>query len=532
VTDPLTQLALVGTSRQPEPQAPSGPPVDAVLTALAALASQTAPGEPPMPMERRVLLAAGARAVATMAGRRPFEKDAPAPGTQAPAETRPPCSPAATRLLADLLSGHREELLPEALALLDRAGKRLPHALLPDALRVRTEALRAAMRPVLGERGPWLARMHEPWAWAVAAPAAASLEELERAFTEGTASTRHEVLARARSLDAAKARAWLEATWSSEKADERAALLACLHTGLSPADEPFIEAQLRDRAGGVRETAQSLLAHLPESAFVRRMTARADAMLSFQRSALARVGLGKRGALAVSPPDAMDGDADADRDGLGKPPQGLGVGARAFWLTRTLASVPLAHWTARFGASAADLVAAAEATDWAGAVCEGWARSAIVSASPEWLGALWDMFQRSDEKTVASSLAVAMASCLLQKMEPADAAARVEALFAGGAPRAGRMDFGTALVTLPSPWPSRLGHRWVEMARRELQGGAGPSAILATVRFAALALPVECFEPALALADALTADSIWAGPLADFVDVVRLRHDLVKEIAS
>jgi hypothetical protein len=389
---------------------------------------------------------------------------------------------------------------------------------------VRTDALRAAVRPVLGERGPWLARMHEPWGWAVAAPAAASLDELERAFTEATASARREVLARARSLDAAKARAWLEATWAAEKADERAALLACLHTGLSPADEAFVEAQLRDRAGAVREAAQSLLAHLPESAFVRRMTARADAMLSFKRSALARVGLGNGGSLAVSPPEAMD--AEADRDGLGKPPQG--VGAKAFWLTRALAAVPVAHWTARFERTPAELVAAAEATEWAGAVCEGWVRSAIVGGSAEWLGALWEMFQRSDDKTVAKSIAYAMASMLLQKMAPDDAARRVEALFAGG----GRVDIGTALLTLPSPWPLRLGERWLEMARRELAGGAGPSAGLATLRFAALALPAESLERAIHLGDALSADSIWAGPLADFVDVVRLRHDLVKEIAS
>jgi hypothetical protein len=278
----------------------------------------------------------------------------------------------------------------------------------------------------------------------------------------------------------------------------------------------------------VREAAQSLLAHLPESAFVGRMTARADAMLSFKRSALARVGLGKGGSLVVSPPESMDKDADADRDGLGKPPQG--VGAKAYWLARTLAAVPVGHWEARFELEPAELVAAAEATDWAGTVCEGWARSAIVgeAASAEWLGALWEMFLRSDEKTVAKSIAYAMAGVLLQKMTPDDAATRVEALFAS----AGRVDIGTALLTLPSPWPVRLGERWMEMARRELAGGAGPSAGLATLRFAALALPAECLERAIGLGEALSADSIWAGPLADFVDVVRLRYDLVKEIAT
>ena len=57
--DPLTSLALVGTARQGEPKGASGAPVDAVLAGV------------DVPMERRVLLAAGARAAATMAARLP-----------------------------------------------------------------------------------------------------------------------------------------------------------------------------------------------------------------------------------------------------------------------------------------------------------------------------------------------------------------------------------------------------------------------------------------------------------------------------
>ena len=66
--DPLTSLALVGTTRQSAPSAEPGAPVDAVLARL---------GE--VPLERRVLLAAGARAAATMAGRRSSPNDAAVP---------------------------------------------------------------------------------------------------------------------------------------------------------------------------------------------------------------------------------------------------------------------------------------------------------------------------------------------------------------------------------------------------------------------------------------------------------------------
>jgi hypothetical protein len=509
LTDPLTRLALVGTTRQSEPPAESGSLVDGLLVSLADL-----------PMERRVLLAAGGRAAATMAGRRPSHSVDPVDAS--PAETRPACSTKAARILGDLLRGHHEDLLPEAFALLARAGQRLPHVLLPEALRVRTDALRAGVRRVLGERGAWLARMHEAWSWASVAPAAASFEDLERAWSDGTAAARRELLVRAREMDAARARGWLEATWSSEKADERAALLAGLRTGISAADEPFIETQLRDRASSVREAAQSLLAHIPESAFVRRMTARADAMLDFERSTTARVG--KRGALLVGPPETTS--EDAERDGLGKPPPG--VGARAFWLTRALAAVPVAHWTSRFGIAPGELVAAAEATDWASAVCEGWARAALVHRDPEWLAPLADFFLRSDEKSVAQPIAAAMTLAILRRMPPADAAARVEQLFDRGP---SRIDLATALGAIPAPWPASLGMRWIDAIRRDALDAVSGS-LFATVRAGALAIPPACFARALEPFEIADAGArFWEGPLAELGDVVRLRHDLVQEIA-
>jgi hypothetical protein len=346
--------------------------------------------------------------------------------------------------------------------------------------------------------------------------AGTSMEELERAWTEGTPAARRAIFSQARATDPTRARAWLEATWSSEKAEDRAALLAALRTAVSAGDEPFVEAQLRDRASLVREAAQTVLAHLPESAFVRRMTARADAMLDFR----------KRGTLAVSPPEGVD--EQAERDGLGKPPQG--TGARAFWLTRALSAVPVGHWTARFGVAPKELVAAGERTDWAAAVCEGWARAAIITGEADWLAALWDMFQRADDRSLNQPTAFAIMTAILQRMAPADAAARVEALLGGGPTR---IDIVTALRALPAPWPASLGTRWVDALRHELQGRSMPGPLLATVRAAALALPRACFERAIELGEALhQAGHAWAGPFAELTDVLRIRQELIQEIAS
>jgi hypothetical protein len=427
-------------------------------------------------------------------------------------------------MLGDMLQGHHEELLPEALRLLARAGLRLPHALLPAALRVRGDELQAAVRRVLGERGVWLARLNEAWGWAAGASPSASIEQLEATWTDGSAAARRAILARARAVDAERARGWLEAAWSTEKADERAALLSALREGLTGTDEPFLEAQLRDRAAAVREAAQALLGCLIESAFVRRMTERADGMLDFKRSAMALVG--KRGALDVRPPEKVDDDAD--RDGLlAKPPQG--VGARAFWLNRAVAAVPPCHWTKRFGATAVELVAAARTSDWAGPLCEGWTRAALLQGDREWLGAVWEFWQQSDEKVAADRVVTTLLVQILQRLPPPDAAALVEALFAG---TGGRLDVLTALGALGAPWPANLGGRWLEMMRRELrQMSAHAHAVVMSLRLAALALPPECFPAALEPLDLPGGEGGWERFLGEFTEVLRLRHDLFQEIA-
>jgi len=149
--DPFARAALVGTGRHPDVPTPG-------LEALA----EGLEGRTP---ERRLLLAAGARAVARAAGR---TAGAVAPGPDAAdPDTRPACTPGAARLLRRLFTGRQAELLPEALSRLAAAGLRLPHALLPMALGADPQ-VREAVREVLGTRGVWLARQGPSWEWAVA----------------------------------------------------------------------------------------------------------------------------------------------------------------------------------------------------------------------------------------------------------------------------------------------------------------------------------------------------------------------------
>src|SRR5205823_6656492 len=86
-------------------------------------------------------------------------------------EDRPRCGPRAAYYLSLMLGGQHREVLPELLEWIAAAGQRVPEDLLPDLLDLGRSArdLRAAILPVLGKRGPWLAGQNPDWSYAVGA---------------------------------------------------------------------------------------------------------------------------------------------------------------------------------------------------------------------------------------------------------------------------------------------------------------------------------------------------------------------------
>lgn len=106
--------------------------------------------------------------------------------------------------------------------------------------------------------------------------------------------------------------------------------LDALRTGLSAADEPFLEEALTDRSRNVRATAAELLSALPDSALAGRMAARARSCVS----------LGPEG-ITVEAPYACD--PAMERDGVAaKPPNGRGE--RSWWLGQLVDAAPLSMW--------------------------------------------------------------------------------------------------------------------------------------------------------------------------------------------
>ncbi len=365
----LVAAALVGVARHSGSlDTATGAPVDALTAAL--------PADEP---ERALLLRAGVAAIYRQAGR-VAQCDVESPAL-APAESRPVCSPGAAALFKRLFK-EGNVVLPEAVERLNRAGLRLPFELLPEALATQDDDVRLQLAPALGERGRWLSHFVAAWNWvdgALIQAAGALPPGADTIWEEGALTARVALLRQARAVDPERARAWVTAVWKQEKAETREELIGCYGANLAADDEPFLEAALDDRAGGVRTIAASLLARLPGSAFATRARERADAMLAYVD-----------GKLIVTLP--TNSKPEWARDGMTPEPSKSnqkGDGPRATWLTEAIALVIPTPWQQRFGLSPEELIAAAEQTEWSEALADAWIQAALAHQATAWMLPLW-----------------------------------------------------------------------------------------------------------------------------------------------
>ncbi|HEX8818870.1 MAG TPA: DUF5691 domain-containing protein [Archangium sp.] len=495
--DTLTRLATLGTARSPEPGETAGVEGQ-VLRALEGV-----------PAEKRVLLAAGVRAVARAAGRKLPVLDTR--GDVAPPDTLEVCPPRVSAVLMELLVSNDGDVLREAFERMARARRRLPPELLPRVLGLKDRAVRAAAEPVLGERGQWLARQNPEWGPATAlAPDPA---EAERVWSEGGPEERRAALTQARSLDPARGRAWLQTTWAQEKAEHRARFLACLDAGLSPEDEALLELGRKDRAAAVREVARYLLARLPESAFARRMAERARAVLVWEKPATLRVQLPGKW------------DAEAERDGLDKPP--AGIGQSEHWLIRLLESVPLRAWEGWFEATPEQLVAAAARTDHGVALTEGWGLALRLGTSSPWGSALLAFWSRCESKVLDAERAQMLAVSVLEQLPPDERATRTLRILA----RAESLpSLDRALPLVPAPWPAKLGYAWLQAIRELYDPSTRATALLGALRQASMALPPECLANATDPYELPHPLYRWSQEMHRFQQTVSLRRILYEEL--
>ena len=504
--DELSRVALVGT-QQAGGALPDGEPAARAL--FGALAAAT--------RERELLLRAGAAAVVRRAGLAP-RRIAALPAA-APADERRACGPALAEMVRALLGGSHAAVLPEALDLLSRAGLRLAPELLPAALDVSDRHLRERLRPVLGERGRWLARLEPAWAWAEAAALGDALPpDADARWDEGRQGERKALLGLARRLDVDRARAWLAAAWPVEKAEVRAELLAGLEIGLAPPDEAFLEAALADRSASVRLLAARLLWRLPGSALAAAMRRRAGELITDYRP--------ERAALAVRlPPEPFD-PAWAREGLVESPPPGQELGRRQWWLAQMIAAVPASHWEAALSAPAAALVAAAAAHELGGALIDGFTTAALAHGSTAWMEPLWDVWLT---RSRPGAPVTAVRSALLARMPAETRTRRARDLLAGGA-----HDID-ALAAIDPPWPEAVAEAFLAgfaaMPRPAGAGAAHPWEGM--LGLAALAMPPGHLGRALPFPEAAPND--WSGrrlvrSIEEFHGVLDFRRRLHEEI--
>lgn len=369
----VVRAALLGTERAPSTDPGTG---DAELdAALAALADR--------PAEARLLGAAAVLDGWRRAGQR-APRTAARPAEPAPEVEVRACSPLAGRVLGQLLAGGPAPVVAEWMALAERAGVAEPPELLPQLLDFarRHTDVRGEIARRVGARGRWLAALNPAWSFA-----AGVAEDPAAGWETGTAEERVRILRHVRSTDPAAGLALLQTTWATDPPRDRAQFVEALQVGLGMDDEPFLESALDDKRKEVRTAAARLLAIIPGSRLVRRMTERLLPLLTLQspEGLLARIRQ-SRPRIEVELPAACD--KTMQRDGIDPKPL-PGFGDRAWWLQQMVTAVPPAVWTAHWQMDAAACLDAAHANkDDGKTLVRAWREAALHNRDAEWAEAL------------------------------------------------------------------------------------------------------------------------------------------------
>ncbi|SNX63478.1 hypothetical protein SAMN06272735_5287 [Streptomyces sp. TLI_55] len=520
----LVTTALLGTDRRPTTVGASGR--EAPVALLDAAATET--------VRRR-------------AGLRPSR--AAAHPDPAPVDPRPALPAAAARRLAMLLAdrpgtgggGRRGtapdlmELLPQWLAAANGRGFAAPAELLPallDAARGRTD-LRPAALAFAGPRAVWLARLNPDWRFALrAAPggdAALPLpedgERVRRLWQEGLFAERVALLAAIRTREPAAARGLLTTTWATERAEDRLMFLDSLRTGLSAADEPFLEQALSDRSRNVRATAAELLSALPGSALAARMAVRAAACVAVDRTR-------EVPSIVVEAPHECD--SSMERDGV-VPKAPAGRGERSWWFGQLVEAAPLGTWSARLGGRTPEEIVALPVTDdWRSELHAAWCRAAVRQRDAGWARALLGA-PAAPEAGGPGAVSLAERAKLLGTLPPGERADWVAGFIAAhGLSEAFQLLGGCAV-----PWSGPLGRAVVDALNIARDAGSYPWSFSGV-----MGLAERCLDPAeasrldglLAVPDESEdaspgAGGYWAEAFQRLGTTLRLRATMLEELA-
>ncbi|MEL6148353.1 MAG: DUF5691 domain-containing protein [Chloroflexota bacterium] len=197
-------------------------------------------------------------------------------------EERSRCSDAAADMLAHLLRSNATRLLHQWIDLCAYSGQRVPIEHIGSLLNmaVLNEELLQNIVTITGWRGWWLAQQRRDWLHLYLAIQPRTYMDRELSIM-----TRLPSLRMLRKNDPDAARRWLEAWLFKEHEHMQVQILRVLQTGLSIADEPYLESLLDDHQKIlVAEEAANLLMRLDGSAYVQRMKDRMEGALLCRES--------------------------------------------------------------------------------------------------------------------------------------------------------------------------------------------------------------------------------------------------------
>lgn len=286
---------------------------------------------------------------------RPLASPLPAP---APADERPRCSAFLAHQFALLCDGEYDELMPEWLGLLVRAGVRLPERMVPRlldrALRGSVDLDLSLVRRAAGPLGAWLAQINPDWRPLLPA------SFVEQSFAEADRQERLRMLRALRAAHPAEARARIDAGLEREPAKERGRWLAILRDGLGPDDLPLVERARLDKSAPVRELALELTLAIESSAVALELWSVVRGWLhvaAYDSGLVTRALAALRGSyplpqrlvctLPSAAPPYYPGDAAAVQDSGVAPTSPDGATRRhaaSEWLSWGIAHVPPARW--------------------------------------------------------------------------------------------------------------------------------------------------------------------------------------------
>jgi hypothetical protein len=506
----LIKIALLGTERQTESIHAEG--------SLGATLARIYPPNLPLPSmdrEKALLDATAVLALYHQCGQQPEQVRGETPEPTVPDERPMINSTAVRHLLIMIIEGHHRPALPEWLQALNASGKCLPSLYLPELLEAgrQDKRLIPLIVPVLGNRGHWLARLNEDWAYA-ASVGASSTEEWE----EGSSRSRVRYLEELRLREPDQTRTLIESVWKQEPARQRAAFLDTLEPGLTMADEPFLEGCLEDRSQEVRQHAAQLLACLVESRLSARMRQRVEPLIRF-RPATGRAGQ-RKGTFEVILPEAWD--SAWERDGL-KEKAPSGKGKKAWWLEQMLFSVPPSYWSRTWDITPETLIHAALSSDWRGLLISAWTAAAVRHQDMEWAEAL---LQKQPEQG--------------DRLWPVLPPERREAIFSAWLQRvASKADelrpLLVQLPTLEGVWSqaftltvAQACHQWMDRHRKNPDYTLSSALHASAWRMAPGA--VEDIEAIFG--KALLEQSPWQKVLDEVLETLSFRRDMLQAIAA